>query len=254
MKNFSLGFIALTLAASANAQEKPQDKMQTPQVFSKIVTNKIELNFLMFLPDGYKSDVKKKWPLILFLHGAGERGTDVWKATTHGPAKYIAAHPDFPFILVTPLCPTNEVWSTDKLLALLDDVIKKNRVDEKRVYLTGLSMGGFGTWNLATAFPEKFAAVAPICGGGDIINVLLASHGYGGPEKVNALKTLPVWAFHGGKDSVVPHEESERMIAELKKAKVAEVKYTLYPEAQHDSWSETYNNPELYEWFLAHIR
>jgi predicted peptidase len=115
--------------------------------------------------------------------------------------------------------------------------------------ITGLSMGGYGAWNLGVSYPEKFAAIAPICGGGEGIAVLLASR-----EKAGALKTLGVWAFHGAKDPVVPVTESERMVAALKKAGVAEVKLTIYPEAGHDSWTETYRNPALYEWLLQHER
>ena len=122
-------------------------------------------------------------------------------------------------------------------------------MDTNRVYLTGLSMGGFGTWKLAVAHPELFAAIVPICGGGETIEVLLAAR-----ERGAALKSLPVWAFHGAKDPVVSLEESERMVNALKKLGGKEVKLTVYPEAQHDSWTETYNNPQLYEWFLQHKR
>jgi predicted peptidase len=135
------------------------------------------------------------------------------------------------------------------LLALLDNITAKYAVDTKRVYLTGLSMGGYGTWDLGLAYPERFAAIVPICGGGQVITVLLASDAKG-----QALKTLGVWAFHGGKDPVVPLEESQRMVDALKKAGVPDVKLTVYPEAQHDSWTETYKNPALYEWLLKHER
>ncbi len=135
------------------------------------------------------------------------------------------------------------------LLALLDDITAKYAVDTNRVYLTGLSMGGYGTWDLGLAYPERFAAIVPICGGGQLISVILPSR-----EKGPALKTLGVWAFHGGKDPVVPLEESQRMVAALKKAGVQDVKLTVYPKAGHDSWTEAYNNPELYQWLLEHHR
>ena len=127
-------------------------------------------------------------------------------------------------------------------------MVAKHNVDPKRIYLTGLSMGGFGTWSLGLSNPDRFAAIAPICGGGDIIRILLTD-----PKKQNALKTLPVWAFHGGKDPVVPLAESERMVNALKNIG-NDAKLTVYPEAGHDSWTETYNNNELYDWFLAHER
>ena len=114
---------------------------------------------------------------------------------------------------------------------------------------SGQSMGGFGTWDLGLTYPEKFAAIVPICGGGQMITVVLSSR-----EKTQTLKTLGVWAFHGAKDPVVPLEESQRMVDGLKKVGVKEVKFTVYPEAGHDSWTETYQNTELYLWFLEHQR
>ncbi len=110
-------------------------------------------------------------------------------------------------------------------------------------------MGGYGAWALAMAHPEKFAAVAPICGGGSLITLLLADH-----SKVSALKKLPFWAFHGAKDNVVKLEESERMVNGLRKLGHRKTKFTVYPEAGHDSWTEAYNNPELFDWFLNHRR
>jgi predicted peptidase len=208
-----------------------------------------EVKYLLFLPQGYQPKAAKRWPLILFLHGSGERGTNVWKVATHGPPKNVTAHPDFPFIVVSPQCRDGQTWSNDTLLALLDEITRNHRVDRSRIYLTGLSMGGYGTWSLGLTYPEKFAAIAPICGGGDLISVLLSSR-----EKGPALNSLPVWAFHGAKDPVVPVEESQRMVDALKKAGAKEVKLTIYPNAQHDSWTQTYNDPELYEWFLAHRR
>ena len=135
------------------------------------------------------------------------------------------------------------------LLGLLDQITKSYSVDTNRIYLTGLSMGGYGTWDLGLSHPEKFAAIAPICGGGSTIVTMLAE----GP-RAEALKSLGVWAFHGARDPVVAPEESRRMVDLLKAAGVKDVRFTLYPEATHDSWTETYNNPELYEWFLKHER
>ncbi len=256
MKNqFILALVGVSLLTSTvNAQNKPQDKMQKPQKLSREIRKTVRADYLISLPNDYDAKSKKGAPLILFLHGAGERGNDVWRASIHGPSKYAAQHPEFPFILVTPLCPADEVWSNEVLLTLLDEVIAKHNVDEKRIYLTGLSMGGYGTWNLGLAHAKRFAAIAPICGGGERIEVLLAARGYAGPVKLKDLRTLPIWAFHGAKDTVVPLLETERMIYALKQAKCEEVKFTVYPEATHDSWTETYNNPELYEWFLEHKR
>jgi predicted peptidase len=254
MKNqFIIALLSVFIfATAADAQNKPQDKMQKPAKFSKKITRNVGCQYLISLPKNYDAKSKQGSPLILFLHGAGERGSDIWRVSIHGPSKYEAQHPDFPFILVSPQCPADEVWSNDVLLALLDKVISKYNVDTNRIYLTGLSMGGYGAWNLGLAHPERFAALAPICGGGERLDVLLAAKGFAGPVKAENMRRLPVWAFHGAKDPVVPIEESERMVKALKEAQCKEVKFTVYPEAQHDAWTQTYNNPELYKWFLAH--
>ena len=165
------------------------------------------------------------------------------------PPEFIGKNPDFPFILVTPLCPEGQKWSDNVVLGLLDQVTADYAVNTNRIYLTGLSMGGYGTWSLATTFPERFAAVAPICGGEGTIGAVLS---LGDKLKETALKNLPVWAFHGAKDNVVPVGESERMVKFLKSIGVKEVKLTIYPEATHNSWTQTYDNPDLYKWFLAH--
>jgi len=253
-KAISLLTAAVLQALTACAANEPMTAFKPPPAqvakqFQFKRTLSAEVDYLLFLPKGYEAGSARHWPLILFLHGAGERGTNVWKAATHGPSKYAAAHPDFPFIMVSPLCPQNQVWSKDILLALLDDIIGSCAVDTNRVYLTGLSMGGYGTWDLGLTHPGKFAAIVPICGGGQIISVLLASR-----DKAAALKSLGLWAFHGGKDPVVPLEESQRMVDALQKAGVRDVKLTIYPEAGHNSWTETYENPELYHWLLEHKR
>lgn len=222
---------------------------QEAKTFSRHLDHPVELRYLFFLPKGYKEDRDKRWPLMLFLHGSGERGTNLAKVAVHGPPKIVKTNADFPFILVSPQCPSGTTWSDDALLALLDEIQEKYRVDENRVYLTGLSMGGYATWSLGLKNPDRFAAIAPICGGGNLLTILLPDQG-----KQSALKRLPVWAFHGGKDSVVPLRESEQMIEALKKAGNEETKLTIYPEAGHDSWSEAYDNPELYEWLLQHTR
>ncbi|WP_375510152.1 prolyl oligopeptidase family serine peptidase [uncultured Nostoc sp.] len=211
-------------------------------------------NYLVFLPDRVHADAGDVYdglrlrneiqqlllPTILFLHGAGERGSNLDNLKRHGVAKIVEQQPDFPFIVISPQCPRGEYWNVDRLSALLDEVIASYPIDPDRVYLTGLSMGGYGTWHLAAAQPERFAAIAPICGGGN-------------PQAARNLKNLPVWAFHGAKDNVVPLSESEIMVSALK-ARDGNVKFTVYPEANHDSWTQTYNNPELYKWFLQHGR
>ena len=237
--------LLLGLSACSTLKKFPaMNPGQTAQKFSLERKQVFTADYLLSLPPSYGVDATKRWPLILFLHGAGERGTNLWMVAKHGPPKIDIATNNF--IVVSPQCPNGKIWSNDLLLALLDEIETKYAVDTRRIYLTGLSMGGFGTWSLGLTHPERFAAIAPICGGGELITPLLA-------DKAK-LTTLPVWAFHGAKDPVVPVEESERMVKLLKKYQVREVKLTIYPEAQHDSWTQTYANPELFEWFLQHSR
>ncbi len=255
MRNTTRLLIAATLLALAvpnsaqPAAGSAAPPAQMPKQFHFKKTTDVTVNYLLHLPRDYTDKAEKRWPLILFLHGAGERGTDIWKVATHGPVKYVSAHPELPFIIVSPQCPERQTWSKEVLLALLDEITAKYAVDTNRIYLTGLSMGGYGTWALGTTYPSKFAALVPICGGGELISVLMSSRDEG-----PALKSLGVWAFHGAKDPVVPVQESQRMVDLLKKMGVQEVKFTVYPEADHNSWTETYNNPELYEWLLKHER
>ena len=214
---------------------------QHSQTFDKTITKTLSCNYLLFLPEGY-GHRQQRWPMILFLHGAGERGSDLKKVKKHGPPKIVEKRKDFPFIVVSPQCPQNEWW-TDKielLINLLDDIVSRYRVDTERIYLTGLSMGGYGTWALAAAYPDRFAAIAPICGGG---NRIMAYR----------LSNVPVWAFHGAKDKVVPLKESEEMVEAIN-ARGGNAKLTVYPDAGHDSWTVTYNNQELYDWFLKHSK
>ena len=229
----SLAFICVAVIFVAGAEAQQQDKH-----FEKEITIKVKFDYLLFLPPGYEKD-GKKWPLILFLHGSGERGEDVSKVKIHGPPKVVESKPDFPFIVVSPQA-RRRGWDPDVLRALLDEVLADYRVDPDRVYLTGLSMGGSGTWALAVEYPEYFAAIVPICGRGD-------------PKEAERLKHLPIWVFHGAKDEAVPLSRSEEMVKALEE-EGADVKFTVYPEAEHDSWSETYNSPELYQWLLSHKR
>lgn len=241
--------VALGTTACSTMKTKPAAGDLPAQSLKWQVTRSSELKYLVYLPTDYDARSSRRWPLMLFLHGAGERGTNVQRVAIHGPLSLVKRGTNFPFIIIAPLCPSDERWQNDSLSLLLDRVAKKFAVDESRVYLTGLSMGGYGTWSLGVTQPERFAAIAPICGGGSKIDVLLSSR-----VKVQALKSLPVWAFHGAKDPVVPLDESERMVDALKKAGVKEVKLTVYPNADHNSWTETYNDPALYEWLLGHSR
>ncbi len=220
-------FLLLTLASKA----------QSPQSAQKIDIKPIE-SYLLYLPEGYKETSLQLYPLILFLHGSGERGDNLELIKKNGLPKRIAEGDQFPFIVASPQCPAGRRWSADDLNLLLDSLIIKYNVDPERVYLTGLSMGGFGTWDLAIRSPQRFAAIAPVCGGGKVAEVCQVSK-------------IPTWVFHGAKDNVVHPYQSAQMVAALK-ACGGNVKFTLYPDAKHDSWAATYANPQLYDWFLQH--
>jgi predicted peptidase len=200
----------------------------------------IRLGYLLFLPDDYKAAAGRKWPLIFFLHGMGERGNDLNLLKVHGIPKIVENRPDFPFVSVSPQCPDQTIWSDHHgiLRAMLDEISSEYAIDERRIYLTGLSMGGYGTWSLSTAYPELFAAIAPICGGGC-------------PQKARRLRQIPVWAFHGERDDVVKIEESRQMVEALR-ACGGTVRFTVYPGVGHDAWTRTYENHRLYAWFLQH--
>ncbi len=201
-------------------------------------TIKVTMKYLIYLPRDY--DQKESSPLMLFLHGVGERGDNLDLVKAHGPPKLIAAGKHFPFIVVSPQCPNGQWWQPVELATLLDDIVEKYKVDQDRIYVTGLSMGGFGTWALAAYQPNRFAAIVPICGGGEV---------YWG----DTLAHIPTWAFHGAIDPIVPPERSKQMVDSLKKHG-GHPKLTIYPYALHDSWTEAYNTPELYEWLLQQKR
>ncbi len=209
------------------------------QASLKFEKNKTTLKYLLYLPERYE-ERKSDWPLLIFLHGAGERGNRLKKVKSHGPPKLVEAGKKFPFILASPQCPKGQQWDINLLDLWLEELISHWRIDRSRIYLTGLSMGGYGCWTWAMKFPHRFAAIAPICGWGDV-------------RQVEALKEIPVWAFHGAKDPVVPVEKSQEMVKRLKKIG-GNVQLTIYPDLGHDSWSETYDNPKLYRWLLHQRR
>lgn len=160
---------ALVVAGCTTTPETATESMQTAQHFQKKLTHTAQLDYLLFLPAGYAKSGTKPWPLLLFLHGAGERGTNLAKVAVHGPPKIVKAKKDFPFVLVSPQCPTDRTWRDDELLALLDDVVAKHNIDTNRIYLTGLSMGGYGSWSLGTKYrnalrpSHPFAAAVSNC-------------------------------------------------------------------------------------------
>ncbi len=197
------------------------------------------LGYLIYLPDGYDK-LDQSWPLFLFLHGGGGRGHDLEKVRARGPASMIDSGRSFPMIVVSPQCSENSGWRAEPLLELLDEIGQRFDVDSSQVFVTGYSMGGYGTWTLAAANPERFAAAAPVCGGGDV-------------NKAEALAKLPIWAFHGAQDKVIPLKASQEM-ADAIQAAGGDVRLTVYPDKDHGISKVVYNNDDLYEWLSAQKR
>ncbi|MFC5404739.1 prolyl oligopeptidase family serine peptidase [Cohnella soli] len=202
-----------------------------------LVNDGQNLNYLLYFPETMVTN--QILPLIIFLHSIDERGNDLELLKIHSLPHILDNKSDFPFIVVSPQCPAQSFWNneTDKIIALIDEMMSNYSVDPTRVYLTGISMGGYGAWDLATKYPERFAAIMPLCGGGT-------------PEKASVLAKLPVWAFHGAKDEIVPLQETLNMVEALKQCG-GNVKLTVFPDAGHDL-TDTYNDPMLYEWLLQH--
>jgi predicted peptidase len=232
---FLAGFILTHVCAFAD-EAAPQLK---PQSFESQITVKLGYEYFLTLPEGYAADEAKKWPLLVFLHGAGERGEDLNLLKKHGPPKLIAAGKRFEAIVVSPQVPTGEFWNPHGVKALVDEVRKTHRVDDTRIYLTGISMGGFGTFDTIVAYPDVFAAAVPICGGAGI-NVV----------KFGPIKDMPIWMFHGDKDTSVPVEFTEMAVRWFERNKAPNVKVTIYPGVAHDSWTQTYDNPEVWKWLF----
>ena len=214
------------------------ENAQRPGEMKRKITKTVTLDYWLYLPDGFGS--QKKWPLMLFLHGSGERGSDLEKVKVNGPSKLIAEGRKYPCIVVSPQCPEHQWWDQDALFALLDDLCERLPVDADRIYLTGLSMGGFATWDMATAHPERFAAAVPICGGGE-------------PDDAARLRNLPIWAFHGADDPVVPVVRTTEMVEAIRAAG-GNPRVTIYPGVGHGSWVQAYADDALYEWLFAQHR
>ena len=205
----------------------------------------VHLDYLSFTPRGRPDP--EGWPLVLFLHGAGERGADVARVAACGLPFDLAGGIELPARVVAPQCPTDTTWSQhlDGLLLLLDHVLAEGDVDPERVILTGLSMGGTGAWHLAVVAPERFAALAPVCAQDTWF--------IGDATFVDALRRVPVWAFHGEDDDVVPADASREHVATLRAAGV-DARLTLYPGVGHDSWKQAYATPELWTWAFEQRR
>jgi predicted peptidase len=199
-----------------------------------------DLDYLLFIPSQYSESGEDLWPLIISLHGSEERGSDPELVKKEGIPGIVEKKRDFPFIVASPQCPNDLNWMPSMVKAIYDEVTKDLRVDRDRVYLTGFSMGGYGTWATAIQYPELFAAIAPIAGGGTA-------------ARAGKIKDIPVWAFHGALDQNVPVEESIDMVDAVNRSG-GDASLSIYPDIAHDAWTATYGNPALYDWFLSHER
>ncbi len=200
--------------------------------------------YVVYVPRDYTPD--QKWPVILFLHGAGERGTEGLKQSHVGLGSAIRFFPErYPAIAVFPQCLPNDRWAggmATQALRALDQTLEEFSIDRDRQYLTGLSMGGYGSFLIGSSHPDRFAAVVPICGGGDPAAMA--------PK----LKDTPMWVFHGDADQAVPVARSREMVEAIKTAGGTQVKYTEYPGVGHNSWDPAYTDPELPKWLFAQKR
>jgi predicted esterase len=196
--------------------------------------------FWLYLPPDYERDPTQRWPLVVYLHGSGERGSDLRRVKAYGPAKLIESRSDLPLILVSPQVPADGAWDPHLLHALLAHLKTELRIDADRVTATGVSMGGIGTWAWAIEYPDDLAGIAPVCGFGD-------------EDRVQRIRHLPVWAFHGEADTVVPFALDLRTITELRRVG-GQPRFTTYPGRGHDIWTPAYEEPGLFPWLLAQRR
>lgn len=236
---------ALLLATSSCISHVTRAALQSEGEFHARVTRDVSARYLVYTPKGFSSSDGSKWPLLLFLHGAGERGDSLKQVLVNGPPKLTstAQWREYPFVVVSPQARTDSIWSNLALDALIDDVVKKYAIDPDRIYLTGLSMGGYGVWQMAMEFPRRFAAIVPVSSGGV-------------PSGACALKHLSIWAFHGAKDDIVPLDRSQQIIDRIRNcpARTGDVRMTVYPEATHDAWTRAYNDSTMYKWLLEQRR
>lgn len=230
--NKNLFFLLLLVAQYSFSQSNVIGSIKTE------VIKKRELNFVLHIPE----NTTEKKPLILFLHGSGEKGTDIEKVKTHGPFKYLKNHEIDAYVLA-PQCPENEYWDEEVLYRLILKIQKENNIDSHRIYLTGLSMGAWGAWNLVFAHPETFAAFVPIAGFVDRIPMI---------ENCK-IAAIPTRIFHGLLDDVVDVDYSIAIYKKLKTCN-SKVSLTIFDDANHDSWSRVYDNQEIYDWMFKQTK
>jgi predicted peptidase len=230
--------LLLALAVSAFAMEVKKDS------FSRPITKTVTAGYALYLPDGYDPKAKKRWPLIIFLHGIGDRGDDLSKLTDSkwSPLAHAKQTQGFPFIVAAPQSPGDASrWTSDIPIACLDEVLHKYRVDADRVYLTGVSMGGAGAWRFAIDYPQRFAALAVVSGSGY-------------PEEAEKVAHMPIRVYQGAIDKVVPIQKAQEMVDAVKAQGSKTVEMIIYPDMGHEAWEKAYADPALYDWFLSNKR
>ena len=250
---FSLGILFVLLATVLPAAAK---KPETGFLDRQVTVQGVAYKYQVFVPEDWTAN--KKWPVILFLHGAGERGEDGLIQSEVGIGTAVRRdRARFPAVIVMPQCRKDVWWTDPKMdaaaMAALAQAQKEFHGDSQRTYLTGLSMGGYGSWYLAGKYPGKFAAIAPICGG-----LFMPEQARKQPaedtkpyaDAAQKVGRIPVWIFHGADDVVVPVTESQRM-AQAMKAVGGEVRYSEYPGVNHNSWEKAYAEPEFIAWLLS---
>ncbi|RYX80144.1 phospholipase [bacterium] len=239
----ALPFALLLSIGTAHAQPAQQpESNEREATFSRPTLKTFSGSYLLYLPDRYTDQPQKKWPVLLYLHSSDARSQDLQKLKQEGLPYVVRTGTKLPFIVVAPLCPPDEWWdshwSVENTNTLLDEILEKYQADPTRIYLTGWSMGGAGTWKLASSYPSRFAAIAPISGKSQT-------------KYLPALKNTPIWAFHGAQDTTVPVAESQKLIDALKPLGNS-AQLTIFPNTSHEAWRQTYTNPRLYDWFLEH--
>lgn len=229
----NLSLLFLFISVFSFAQSEIAGKIKTV-----IVTNN-ELGYILHKP----ANIKEQKPLIVFISGDGEKGTDLEKVKINGPLKYLKTHELDTYVLA-PLCKEEEKWSIESIYELILKVQKENKIDPSRIYVTGLSSGGWAAWNLALSYPDKFAAIVPISGFVDLIEL----------ENACKIANTPTRIFHGLLDDVVKVDYAIAIYKELKKCNAKDVQLTIFDDAGHDSWTRVYDNPEIYEWMFKQIK
>lgn len=228
--------LSLALSNSCLAQtSEPSPGRQVEQNFA--TSDGGSISYLLYLPQNY--DPAKKSQLILFLHGRGESYGPLSLVAKWGPPQFAARGDELPYVLLSPQCPGDDSWAKPtqqkRLIELLDHIVQTHSIDQDTMCLTGLSMGGYGSWQMAADHPKRFASVVPVCGGGD-------------PRDAEKLKALPIWVFHGDQDSAVPFQRSVEMVDAIKQAGGTKIRFTSLEHIGHNCWSATYATPELFQW------